>query len=300
MPMLPRGQRNAYAGTTVHRGTLPFGLHHLKARQRSRQRPTHLLGQGSWHPAQGRHPEAVEEEALRTGLSLGMTLVDTAEICGDGHSEEMISRVIAGQRQRVFLVSKVHANHVSEDGIVHACEPSLARLGTDYLDLYLLHWRNDRAALPTLRPLLARAGHNNEEGVSGLRVSHGRSLRRRNHASLRSVSGSGVLVWRATEGIRKAAIGPRPRRENGTLQSLAYRQLTDALRFPEFAQWCGSIRTADWHTRFGAEVAVYGHLHIPRTTHYDGVRFEEVSLGYPSEWSKRAKPPVMPKKVLSG
>ena len=65
------------------------------------------------------------------------------------------------------------------------------------------------------------------------------------------------------------------------------RQLTDALRFPEFAQWCGSIRTANWHTRFGAEVAVY-----------DVVRFEEVPLGYPDEWSKRAKPPVIPKKVL--
>jgi 3',5'-cyclic AMP phosphodiesterase CpdA len=78
------------------------------------------------------------------------------------------------------------------------------------------------------------------------------------------------------------------------------RQPTDTLRYPEFAQWCGTTRTADWHTRFRAEVAVYGHLHIPRTTHYDGVRFEEVSLGYPREWSKRAKPPVMPKKVLSG
>lgn len=78
------------------------------------------------------------------------------------------------------------------------------------------------------------------------------------------------------------------------------RQLTDKLRFPEFAQWCGTSRTADWHTRFRAEVAVYGHLHIPRTTHHDGVRFEEVSLGYPSEWSKRTKPPMIPKKVLPG
>ena len=76
------------------------------------------------------------------------------------------------------------------------------------------------------------------------------------------------------------------------------RQPTDALRFPEFAQWCGTSRTADWHTRFRAEVAVYGHLHIPRTSHYDGVRFEEVSLGYPSEWSKRPRPPEAPKKVL--
>lgn len=78
------------------------------------------------------------------------------------------------------------------------------------------------------------------------------------------------------------------------------RQPTDSLQYPEFAQWCGTSRTADWHIRFRAEVAVYGHLHIPRTTHYDGVRFEEVSLGYPREWSKRSKPPAMPKKVLSG
>jgi 3',5'-cyclic AMP phosphodiesterase CpdA len=65
------------------------------------------------------------------------------------------------------------------------------------------------------------------------------------------------------------------------------RQATDILRYPEFAQWCGTVQTADWHTRFRAEVAVYGHLHIPRTTHYDGVRFEEVSLGYPREWKHR-------------
>jgi 3',5'-cyclic AMP phosphodiesterase CpdA len=77
------------------------------------------------------------------------------------------------------------------------------------------------------------------------------------------------------------------------------RQPTDSLRFPEFAQWCGTSQTADWHTRFRAEVAVYGHLHIPRTTYYDGVRFEEVSLGYPREWSRRAKPAVIPRKVLS-
>jgi len=65
------------------------------------------------------------------------------------------------------------------------------------------------------------------------------------------------------------------------------REPTNVLRYPEFAQWCGTVRTADWHTRFRAAVAVYGHLHIPRTTHYDGVRFEEVSLGYPRECSRR-------------
>ena len=97
------------------------------------------LGQGSWHLGQGRHPQAVEEEALRTGISLGMTLIDTSGNYGNGRSEELISHVIAGQRDRIFLVSKVETNQVSGDGIARACEASLARLGTDHLDLYLLH-----------------------------------------------------------------------------------------------------------------------------------------------------------------
>src|SRR5262245_7464570 len=97
------------------------------------------LGQGSAGLGKGRHPVAEEEEALRTGLSLGMTLIDTAEIYG---SEQFIGRVIAGQRNRVFLVSKVWPSHVAGNGIVRACEASLARLGTDHLDLYLLHWPN--------------------------------------------------------------------------------------------------------------------------------------------------------------
>jgi diketogulonate reductase-like aldo/keto reductase len=106
------------------------------------------LGQGSAQLAQGRHPEAVEEEALRTGLSLGMTLIDTAELYGDGRSEKLIGRVIAGQRDRVFLVSKVWQSHATRSGIPRACEASLTRLGTDHLDLYLLHWPTGVTDLP--------------------------------------------------------------------------------------------------------------------------------------------------------
>jgi diketogulonate reductase-like aldo/keto reductase len=98
------------------------------------------LGQGTWHLGQGRHPAAVEEEALRLGVSLGLHLIDTSGNYGYGLSEKLISRVIAGQRDRVFLVSKVEADEVTGDGIAQACEASLARLGTNYLDLYLLHW----------------------------------------------------------------------------------------------------------------------------------------------------------------
>jgi 3',5'-cyclic AMP phosphodiesterase CpdA len=76
------------------------------------------------------------------------------------------------------------------------------------------------------------------------------------------------------------------------------REPTRVLRYPEFAQWCGTMHTADWHTRFSAAAVVYGHLHIPRTTWYDGVRFEEVSLGYPREWRQRGIPPGRLRQIL--
>ena len=77
------------------------------------------------------------------------------------------------------------------------------------------------------------------------------------------------------------------------------RKPTEVMWYPEFAQWCGTDRTADWHVRFRATLAVYGHLHIPRTTTYDGVRFEEVSLGYPREWRKRNTPPAPMRKLFT-
>jgi 3',5'-cyclic AMP phosphodiesterase CpdA len=76
------------------------------------------------------------------------------------------------------------------------------------------------------------------------------------------------------------------------------REPTQVLRYPEFAQWCGTVATADWHVRFRTAAAVYGHLHIPRTTWYDGVRFEEVSLGYPREWQARTTRRPVPREVL--
>src|SRR5262249_49551355 len=97
------------------------------------------LGQGSGYLAQGRHPAAEEEEALRTGLALGMTLIDTSGDYGKGRSEELIKGVIAGPRDRAFVVSKVEANQVTGNAMARACDGSLSRLGTNYLDLYLLH-----------------------------------------------------------------------------------------------------------------------------------------------------------------
>jgi 3',5'-cyclic AMP phosphodiesterase CpdA len=76
------------------------------------------------------------------------------------------------------------------------------------------------------------------------------------------------------------------------------REPTRIMHYPEFAQWCGTDRTADWHLRFRAAVAVYGHLHIPLTSYYDGVRFEEVSVGYPREWRRRSTRPGTLRRIL--
>jgi diketogulonate reductase-like aldo/keto reductase len=142
------------------------------------------LGQGSWHLAQGRHPQAAEQEALRTGPSLGMTLIDTAEAYSSGHSEELIGHVIAGQRDHVFLVSKVLPTHVADDGIARACGAGLARLGTDHLDLYLLHWRNgiaDLSGVVTSFEKLRSEEKIRAWGVSNFKVSDMEDLFRIRH-----------------------------------------------------------------------------------------------------------------------
>jgi diketogulonate reductase-like aldo/keto reductase len=142
------------------------------------------LGQGSASLAQGRHPEAAEEEALRTGLSLGMTVIDTAEVYSDGRSEKLIGRVIAGQRDRVFLVSKVESTHVMGGGMARACDASLGRLGTDHLDLYLLHWPSrdtELSAMVAAFESLRAAGKIRAWGVSNFKVSDMEDLFRVSH-----------------------------------------------------------------------------------------------------------------------
>ena len=98
-----------------------------------------VVGQGTWNLEQGKRSVAIT--ALRLGIKLGMTHIDTAEMYGSGAAEEIVGEAIAGQREKVFLVSKVLPQNASRAGTVTACEQSLARLQTDRLDCYLLHWR---------------------------------------------------------------------------------------------------------------------------------------------------------------
>ncbi len=105
------------------------------------------LGQGTWSMERDTRRAVA---ALRTGLDLGMTHVDTAEMYGAGRVEELVGEAIAGRRDRVFLVSKVLPEHATRAGVIAACEASLARLGTDHLDLYLLHWPSRHPLGPTI------------------------------------------------------------------------------------------------------------------------------------------------------
>src|SRR6478735_4535820 len=100
-----------------------------------------VLGQGTWSMAERPRRRAAEIDALRHGIELGMTLIDTAEMYGNGAAEELVGEAIAGRRDEVFLISKALPDHASRHGTLAACEHSLRRLGTDRIDLYLLHWR---------------------------------------------------------------------------------------------------------------------------------------------------------------
>ena len=99
------------------------------------------LGLGTWKMGVGDADEAAQLRALMVGIGKGMTLIDTAEMYGDGRSEQLVAKAIEGQRDRIFVVSKVLPGNASRKGTIKACENSLKNLDTTFIDLYLLHWR---------------------------------------------------------------------------------------------------------------------------------------------------------------
>jgi len=126
------------------------------------------LGQGTWYMGEDRRRAAEEAAALRLGIDLGMTLIDTAEMYGSGGAEEVVARAAEGMRDRLFIVSKVYPHNASRAGVVAACERSLKRLATDRIDLYLLHWRGSIPLAETLEGFqrLERDGKIRHHGVS--------------------------------------------------------------------------------------------------------------------------------------
>ncbi|MBD2746358.1 aldo/keto reductase [Microvirga sp. BT688] len=130
------------------------------------------LGQGTWQMAEKADRRKQEIEALRLGVELGLTLIDTAEMYGEGAAEELVAEALAPERNRVFLVSKVYPHNASRQGVVEACERSLRRLKTDRLDLYLLHWRGSVPLEETVAGFenLRRSGKIRHWGVSNFDV----------------------------------------------------------------------------------------------------------------------------------
>lgn len=129
-----------------------------------------VLGLGTWHMGERRSERAAEVAAIRLGLDLGLTLIDTAEMYGEGGAEEAVAEATAGRRDGLFLVSKVYPHNASRAGAIAACERSLRRLKTDRLDLYLLHWRGSVPLADTVEAFerLARDGKIRNWGVSNL------------------------------------------------------------------------------------------------------------------------------------
>ena len=130
------------------------------------------LGQGTWHVGDSRATRAEEIATLREGLDLGLRLIDTAEMYGEGAAEELVGEALAGRRDEAFVVSKVYPHNASRTGLVAACERSLKRLGTDRIDLYLLHWRGNVPFADTIAGFeaLQAAGKIRYFGISNLDI----------------------------------------------------------------------------------------------------------------------------------
>lgn len=174
------------------------------------------LGMGTWMMAEHPSRRADEVAALRAGLDLGLSLIDTAEMYG---SEELVGEAVRGRRDEVFLVSKVLPSNATAAGTVRACEASLRRLGTDRLDLYLLHWRG---TVPLARTLdgfaaLVEAGKIRHWGVSNLDLADMRELTAlpgfcQTNQILYNLSRRGpehdLLPWHAAAGIPVMAYSP--------------------------------------------------------------------------------------------
>jgi diketogulonate reductase-like aldo/keto reductase len=126
------------------------------------------LGLGTWHMGEEPRRAAAEEAAVKLGIELGMTLIDTAEMYGNGAAEQIVARAAAGKRESLFIVSKVLPHNATQNGVVEACERSLKRLNTDRIDLYLLHWRGSVPLAETLAGFgrLQRDGKIRHHGVS--------------------------------------------------------------------------------------------------------------------------------------
>ena len=229
------------------------------------------LGQGTWN--MGDSPAAHKEEvaALRLGLDLGMTLIDTAEMYGEGRSEKLVGEAIAGRRDEVFLVSKVYPHNASRKGAIAACERSLKRLGTDRIDLYLLHWRGSVPLAETIEAFAAlrRDGKIRHWGVSNLDLDDMREL-------WAEAGGPGVATNQLLYNLSRRGIewDLLPWLRDKRVPVMAYSPLEQArlLRNPKFAEFARNAGMTPAQAALAWLLAQDGVIAIPKSGHRDRAR----------------------------
>jgi diketogulonate reductase-like aldo/keto reductase len=173
-----------------------------------------VLGVGTWRMGERKSERAAEVAAIRLALDLGIRLVDTAEMYGDGGAEEMLAEALAGRRDEIFLVSKVYPHNASRRGTIAACEKSLQRLATDRLDLYLLHWPGSYPLAETVEAFetLRKDGKIKQWGVSNFDaagIDEVAAVKNGGNCASDQVLyhlGSRGVEWRLLEQCRKANI----------------------------------------------------------------------------------------------
>jgi diketogulonate reductase-like aldo/keto reductase len=198
------------------------------------------LGQGTWRMGENKKSHADEVAALRLGIDLGMTLIDTAEMYGEGGAEKVVADAIDGQRDRVFVVTKVYPHNASRTGLPKACERSLKRLRVEVIDLYLLHWRGDVPLTETVETFeqLRSTGKIQRWGVSNFDVEDMKELLATENGTACAANQvlynlenreieSGLLPWSQKNKIPIMAYSPvghsRGLLNNATLKKIAKR-----------------------------------------------------------------------------
>ena len=227
------------------------------------------LGLGTWHMGEKKSDRAREVAALKAGIDVGLTLIDTAEMYGNGGAEEVVAEAIAGMRDKVYLVSKVLPHNASHKGTIAACEQSLRRLKTDRIDLYLLHWRGSYPLADTVAAFeqLKSDGKIGEWGVSNFDVDGMAELTRvSDHCAANQVLyhlGSRGIEWQLLPDCQRAGI-----------PIMAYCPLGqgELIGHPTIAQLARKHAVAPAAIAIAFLLSKPGVLAIPKSSHVEHVR----------------------------
>lgn len=246
------------------------------------------FGLGTWCLGDDRARRADELAALRLGLDAGATLIDTAEMYGDGRSEQLVGEAIAGRRDAVFLVSKVLPQNASRAGVAKACEASLRRLGTDRIDLYLLHWRGHVPLTETVQAFVAlqRAGKIRHWGVSNFDADDMEELAGVEHGD--QVACNQVLYNLSRRGP-EWALAPWLHERRVALMAYSPIEQARLVRHAKLARFAAANGMTPAQAALAWLLARDGVIVIPRTARPERMRENLGALEHPLSPAQRAE-----------